>query len=1114
MTGPDADRVVQVISDKFATGYLIRPGVVITAAHGLQGAEPVWVVGFRGDRSTWEAEVAGVPLRSETADLAVLLCTTPPEIATGPVEFGRVERGGADKLPCTGTGFPRFMMREDTVNASVGRDSHTIHGWVSGAGLRTGDLTIATAVDPPEPDPSTCPWGGVSGTAVFTDGRVIGLVKDHHHQQGPQLTLTTVLAWYGHLTPGELALATALLGLPTTSDELAVCRPNTGHLERSAPIEYAAGPTGLRTRTFEERYRSYMVERHSQLRVVGLDLSRPERAGWPLDAAYLSLELAEQSENWGEASEDAVRPPGVVKRAEHALAGCQRVLLRGLAGSGKTTLLQWLAVAAARRDLPEELASWRGRVPFVLPLRTLVRRGPLPDPHDFLAAVGTPLAASQPEGWADGVLSRGEALVLVDGIDEVPLEQRAATREWLEQLLAAYQDAYFVVTTRPSAVPEGWLASSGFAELSVRPMSAADTGVFVGRWHAAARNSAASDAERSHLDHLEVALRVTVRTQRNLAQLSTTPLMCALICALHRDRRGHLPHGRMELYQAALSMLLVRRDLERSIEIPEGIQLTEHQSVQLLQRLAYWLIRNGQSEMDYTTALALVSDALPAMQTVAEQGTSEHVLAHLIGRSGLLRQPTMDTVDFVHRTFQDYLGAKAAIEAHDFPLLVNHAHDDQWEDVIRMAIAHARPAESADLLRRLVKRGDTEREHQNRLHLLAAASLRYATEIEPDVRNLVEQRARSLMPPRSDEEAEELAALGPGVLDLLPGPHGLKMDEKDAVIHTVANIGGDQAYAFLQHFMQSDPRSGFTYELMRAWRYFDAGQYAQDILRPHQGQLSLSVENYSQYQALPILKPVKSITFREKFTRDEIVQHLSPGHTHTLRIYSGELLEDLQFVRDFPALRELAVAECSQLATLDDLEDLSLSGLALLQMSPNLYFGAIHHLPELTELSLYTRLPWADLTGLPAPDGLTSLRMGASVRSRLTGISRWQRLEDLVTNTSLTPAEWREILDLPNLANLNISDYDLAQAIPIPSVTHLGLTPIDADLQLAFIPEVFPGLTHISINCRRSLPDITDISPLSGIDGLHVTLNRPKEIVGLENFSPEKISLHPRPRGN
>ncbi|MGW2894392.1 NACHT domain-containing protein [Streptomyces sp. NPDC001212] len=680
--------------------------------------------------------------------------------------------------------------------------------------------------------------------------------------------------------------------------------------------------------SFEERYLGYVAERHSQLTVVGLDLSRPERAHWPLDAAYLSLELAERPTGWPAGSEEADRPSVLVKRAENALADCRRVLLRGLAGSGKTTLLQWLAVATARDELPEELADWRGQIPFVLPLRTLVRRGPLPEPHHFLTAVGAPLAASQPEGWADDALARGEAVVLVDGIDEVPQEHRSATRDWLERLLAAYKDAHFVVTTRPSAVPEGWLASSRFTELSVRPMSAPDIGVFVSRWHTAARKSAATEAERSQLHDLEAALQVTVRAQRDLAQLSSTPLMCALICALHRDRRGHLPHSRIELYEAALSMLLIRRDLERSIEVPEGIQLTEHQSVQLLQRLAYWLIRNRQTEMDRATAEALVGDALPAMQAVAEQGTADQVLMHLVGRSGLLRQPTMDTIHFVHRTFQDYLGAKAAIEAHDFPLLVNNAHDDQWEDVVRMAVAHARPAESADLLRRLIERGDAEDGHRSRLHLLAAASLQYATEIEPDARRLVEQRARVLMPPRSREEAEELAALGPGILDLLPGPEGLEADEVGPVIETAAAIGGDHAYAFLRRFVQALPPDSAPYDLVGGWEHFNADEYARDILLPlrNQDRLPLEVHTHDQRNALRLLKPITSIAFREAFTADEIIEHLSAKHTHKLEIYSGQLLTDLKFVRELPALKELALTECIQLAHVEDLAGLPLPG--------------------------------------------------------------------------------------------------------------------------------------------------------------------------------------------
>ncbi|OEJ21754.1 DNA-binding protein [Streptomyces agglomeratus] len=938
-------------------------------------------------------------------------------------------------------------------------------------------------------------------------------------QQRTGLGRTTVSqALNGQKVPSEATLVSLARALGTDAEPLLALR----HAAEVLPQRREDYPisTARRLRrpavqpSFQERYLRYVAERHSQLTVVGLDLSRPERARWPMDAAYLSLELAERSEGWPAHSEEADRPSGVLKRAEHALAACRRVLLRGLAGSGKTTLLQWLAVAAARDELPDELADWRGQIPFFLPLRTLVRRGPLPEPHDFLSAVGTPLAASQPEGWADGVLAKGEALVLVDGIDEVPQEQRSATRGWLERLLAAYSDAHFVVTTRPSAVPEGWLASSRFTELSVRPMSAGDTGVFVRRWHAAARHSTPSEAERSQLHDLEAVLQVTVRAQRDLSQLSSTPLMCALICALHRDRRGHLPHSRMELYEAALSMLLVRRDLERSIDVPEGIQLTEHQSIQLLQRLAYWLIRNRQSEMDRSTARALIGDALPAMQAVAEQGSADQVLTHLVGRSGLLRQPTVDTIDFVHRTFQDYLGAKAAIEAHDFPLLVNNAHDDQWEDVVRMAVAHARPAESADLLRRLVKRGDVENEHRPRLHLLAAASLYYATEIEPDTRRLVEQRARVLMPPRSRDEAKELAALGPGILDLLPGPHGLEGDEVGPVVETAATIGGDHAYAFLHRFVQSLPRhASAPFELLNGWQHFDADQYAREIILPLQDRLPkiIEVHNNGQLNALRLLQPITDIAFRQAFTEGEITEHLSPEHTERLEIYSGQLLTNLQFVRRFHNLKELALSECTQLAHIEDLAGIPLPNLRLLLMPDAFSFDALEYLPELTALSLYTRLPWASLADLPAPGNLTSLALGAWIGTRLAGVSRWQQLRELVINTPPNKGEWKEIATLPHMRELYVSDFDFNLAAPMRSVTRLRIMP-NAETQLDLVPDLFPNLEQFFINCRGTQTTTIDITPLSKIDGIQISIGDSSNVIGLEQFDPAAVKLYPRPR--
>lgn len=866
----------------------------------------------------------------------------------------------------------------------------------------------------------------------------------------------------------------------------------------------AAGPL-----SFEQRYRAYVEQRYSRLTVVGLDLSRPDRAHWPLDAAYLSLELAERTEGWPGGGDEVDQPRLVVKRAEHALSEHRRVLLRGLAGSGKSTLLQWLAVAAAREELPEELADWRGRIPFVLPLRSLVRRGPLPAPQEFLTAVGTPLASSQPEDWAEGVLARGEGLVLVDGIDEVPQGQRSVTRDWLEGLLAAYQDSVFVVTTRPSAVPEGWLGASRFTELTVRPMSAADIGVFVGRWHTAARRGTESAEEQRHLHELESALRMTVRAQRDLAQLSSTPLMCALVCALHRDRRGHLPHSRMELYQAALSMLLVRRDRERSIDTPEGIQLTEHQSIKLLQRLAYWLIRNRQTEMDYPTALAVISDALPAMPTVAEQGPPEQVLAHLIGRSGLLRQPTADTVDFVHRTFQDYLGAKAAIEAHDFHLLINNAHDDQWEDVIRMAVAHARPAESTTLLRRLIARGDTEPKHRPRLHLLAQASLHYATEIEPTARQLTEQRTRALMPPRSQGEADTLARLGAGVLDLLPSsPKNLEFDELEAVIRTAGAIGGDQAYAFLQRLFNQLTEKYEGWELDNAWRNFDAMQFAHDFLPHLSGKRTLRIETREQVAALHLLLPLQDVQLDLDLTAEEILGCLDPEYVKSLAI-TGKNVNGLEFVRSFPNLRDISLRDCEKITSLDALAGLPLTSIRLLNCPEHFSFAGLPRLPALTDLFLYSKVPHETLAELPCTENLKLLWLGPHIKVSTVGISRWQQLQNFVANRSLTAEEWSEVSQLKKLELLQ----GLPNVIGAPMMPTVKTLTVDeaTDESLETITSNFPRLKYLSINGQADHSAIY-LSRLRAMKDLHVTINRSEARVYLGGFPAERLTITPRPR--
>ena len=154
--------------------------------------------------------------------------------------------------------------------------------------------------------------------------------------------------------------------------------------------------------------------------------------------------------------------------ADRALAGHERVLLRGVAGSGKTTLIQWLAVSTARAALPEELANLRGRIPFVLPVRRFAREG-LPAPDDFLAAVRHPLADEAPEGWVGTRAGRGAGR-------PARRRHRRGTRDAtrrrsrpVARLLRIYSGNLCLVTSRPPAVDVDWLAEEGFTELTLAP---------------------------------------------------------------------------------------------------------------------------------------------------------------------------------------------------------------------------------------------------------------------------------------------------------------------------------------------------------------------------------------------------------------------------------------------------------------------------------------------------------------------------------------------------------------------------------------------------------------------------------------------------------------------
>lgn len=688
--------------------------------------------------------------------------------------------------------------------------------------------------------------------------------------------------------------------------------------------------SGTADADFELRYRRTVALQLDRLELFGLSVSELARR-YTLTVAYISLtatsiddlsgfELQRQApRRQRPRSKDDERD---YVRIEEVLAGSGRTVIRGGAGSGKTTLLQWVAVRSARREFNGELAEWNEAVPFFIPLRRYVGRD-LPRPEQFLEFIGRNLSGVLPSGWVHGILAAGRGLVLVDGVDELPEAERPRARQWLADLTRDFPDSRYLVTSRPAAVTGNWLAEYEFAESELQPMTVADISAFVHHWHAALAEGA-EEGVREDLDRLSARLVGVIRDSPPLRNLATSPLLCAMLCALNRDRRTQLPRDRLELYRISLETLLERRDVEREV-LGEDVALSLPQKELLLRSFAHWLMLNNQSDAERDAAVSCIERRLEAMPNVVGTRQAESIFSYLLERSGMLREPVVGRIDFVHRTFQEYLAAVEVVEQDSIGMIIERAHEDEWREVVILAAGHARVGERVRLIEGLLERGERQSTLRHRLHLLAVACLETARQLPTDLVEVLQGTLQSLVPPRNLTEARALASAGDLAVPLLAAYASAPALTAAACVRTLALIGTPEALETLTHF-SSDSRVTVTRELLRAWGYFDPGEYADRVLADcalDRGKVV--IREASLVPFVSRLRRAESVTveLRRHLPSIEILLPVA-DRVRVLDISGSTSVRDFEWLAEFAVLRSLSMSECA-IKSLDPVRRLSLA---------------------------------------------------------------------------------------------------------------------------------------------------------------------------------------------
>ncbi len=557
---------------------------------------------------------------------------------------------------------------------------------------------------------------------------------------------------------------------------------------------------------FDEKYRRAAIRRLDELQLFGIDVASGNRR-YRLSTAYISLLVERQSMRNEEARGSLLKDDGEEDsresvRVERALAQSSRIFLRGAPGSGKTTLLQWVAVTCSARNLSEDLSEWNDFVPFFIRLREFAQRD-LPSPDDFAALISESLETA-PVGWVRSQLESGQAIVLVDGLDELPPHRKGDVRNWLRDITAEYGKARYVLSSRPTAAQEGWLEPLGFLDAELRDMTSSDIVSFIAHWHDAAREMLRDPEKIRQIDELEAALEFRIRKSPAIFKLTKSPLLCAVVCALHRDRLQNIPDDRIELYEACIDMFL-RRDQERRIELPQFSRLSNRQARALLSDLAYWFVRNGVSLADVDDIDDRLQRKLEDFRGVPEGTTGTLVRKGFVARSGILQEPSSGKVNFPHRTFQEYLAAREIVDERDFGVLIKNVDDQQnWRETIILAAGLSNQSEAETIIFGLLEKFDNNREIE--ILLLATGCLETAVSIADRVRIQVEGRLRKFVPPNNLSDARTLANAGDLIVPYLVNLRDMKHRQAAASATTLAMIDSQMSRETLAREAADDPR--------------------------------------------------------------------------------------------------------------------------------------------------------------------------------------------------------------------------------------------------------------------------------------------------------------------
>jgi predicted NACHT family NTPase len=457
-------------------------------------------------------------------------------------------------------------------------------------------------------------------------------------------------------------------------------------------VETATPEIDTLVQTIRQQVSADILERCGKMRILDMEqpieygdiytdvnilekISGRSRLGF---AEMLAACQGEDFDRFGIGEVQGERLPGL-----EAVDKYSKLMILGKPGAGKTTFMKRLAMLCSRGDFQGQ------RVPIFVTLKEFAEFEGKPGILEYIDRQWSSCGITES---AKTLLSKGCALVLLDGLDEVRDVDHDRVLTVIKDFARQYRECSIVITCRIAAREYTF---ENFTEVEVADFNEEQSAEFIGKWF-----KTKGDLQKAEL------MISKLQDRQPVQELATNPLLLTLLCLIFGEGSG-FPSNRSELYKEGLDVLLKKWDGKRNIERDQVYKkLSLKRKEDLLSRLAFDTFDKGEYFFKQSTAERYIADYIQNIPGASDddlQLDSEAVLKSIMEQHGLLVERAKGIFSFSHLTFHEYFVAKRIVDSsiaqgsEAFQNLAGHAHDKRWKEVFFLVLGMLPDASSCVL---------------------------------------------------------------------------------------------------------------------------------------------------------------------------------------------------------------------------------------------------------------------------------------------------------------------------------------------------------------------------------------------------------------------------------